>query len=74
MLNYYFAGQVYLVGCTNAGKSTLFNALLSSDYCKSIARDFMYRATVSQWPGKWYNDQKCEEKKMNSRVVHQVLL
>lgn len=44
-------GHVYLVGCTNAGKSTMYNALLSSDYCKSIARDFMYRATVSQWPG-----------------------
>jgi nitric oxide-associated protein 1 len=27
-------GDVYLVGCTNVGKSSLFNALLQSDYCK----------------------------------------
>lgn len=29
-------GDVYLIGCTNVGKSTLFNALLRSDYCKVI--------------------------------------
>lgn len=29
-----YKGDVYLIGCTNVGKSTLFNALLRSDYCK----------------------------------------
>lgn len=45
------AGDVYLLGATNSGKSTLFNALLSSDYCKSRAPDVVDRATVSPWPG-----------------------
>lgn len=27
-------GDVYIVGCTNVGKSSLFNALLNSDFCK----------------------------------------
>ena len=27
-------GDVYLVGCTNVGKSSLFNCLLQSDLCK----------------------------------------
>lgn len=44
-------GDVYLVGCTNAGKSTLFNALLQSDYCKVQAVDLIQRATTSPWPG-----------------------
>lgn len=48
-------GDVYLLGCTNVGKSTLFNALLSSDYCKSTARDFISRATTSPWPGTTLN-------------------
>ncbi|PSN49800.1 hypothetical protein C0J52_01392 [Blattella germanica] len=29
-----YKGDVYLLGCTNVGKSTLFNALLQSDFCK----------------------------------------
>lgn len=33
-----YKGDVYLIGCTNVGKSTLFNALLRSDYCKVSKR------------------------------------
>ncbi|XP_074946975.1 nitric oxide-associated protein 1 [Phalacrocorax aristotelis] len=49
------AGDVYLLGATNSGKSTLFNALLYSDYCKSRAPDAVDRATVSPWPGTTLN-------------------
>ncbi|KAK7110305.1 hypothetical protein V1264_014200 [Littorina saxatilis] len=48
-------GHVYVVGSTNVGKSTLFNALLMSDYCKAVARGFINRATVSVWPGTTLN-------------------
>ncbi|KAI4460796.1 nitric oxide-associated protein 1 [Holotrichia oblita] len=48
-------GDVFLVGCTNVGKSSLFNALLQSDYCKSQATDLIQRATVSPWPGTTLN-------------------
>ncbi|KAJ8931915.1 hypothetical protein NQ314_015184 [Rhamnusium bicolor] len=48
-------GDVYLVGCTNVGKSSLFNALLQSDYCKIQASDLIQRATTSQWPGTTLN-------------------
>ncbi|XP_053682391.1 nitric oxide-associated protein 1 [Sabethes cyaneus] len=44
-------GDVYLVGCTNVGKSSLFNALLRSDLCKVQARDLVQRATACPWPG-----------------------
>ncbi|XP_058444789.1 nitric oxide-associated protein 1 [Malaya genurostris] len=44
-------GDVYLVGCTNVGKSSLFNALLKSDLCKVQASDLVRRATASPWPG-----------------------
>lgn len=47
-----YKGDVYLVGVANAGKSTLFNALLESDYCKSRASDVTRKATISPWPGK----------------------
>ena len=40
-----------MVGSTNSGKSTLFNALLMSDFCKNKHRDYIERATVSVWPG-----------------------
>ncbi|NXT76627.1 NOA1 protein, partial [Zapornia atra] len=49
------AGDVYLLGATNSGKSTLFNTLLRSDYCKSRAPDVVDRATVSSWPGTTLN-------------------
>lgn len=47
-----YKGDVYLVGVANTGKSTLFNALLESDYCKSRASDVVHKATISPWPGK----------------------
>ncbi|NXQ97201.1 NOA1 protein, partial [Sagittarius serpentarius] len=49
------AGDVYLLGATNSGKSTLFNTLLRSDYCKSRAPNVIDRATVSPWPGTTLN-------------------
>ncbi|KAF6204698.1 hypothetical protein GE061_018859 [Apolygus lucorum] len=50
-----YQGDVYLVGCTNVGKSTLFNALLQSDYCKVKAADLVQRATTAPWPGTTLN-------------------
>lgn len=50
-----YKGDVFLVGCTNVGKSSLFNALLQSDYCKVHATDIVKRATVSRWPGTTLN-------------------
>lgn len=46
-----YKGDVYLVGSANVGKSTLFNTLLESDYCKSRASDLIHKATISPWPG-----------------------
>ncbi|KAM7167667.1 nitric oxide-associated protein 1 [Macrochelys suwanniensis] len=48
-------GDVYLVGATNSGKSTLFNTLLQSDYCKSKTPEVINRATISPWPGTTLN-------------------
>ncbi|XP_076278767.1 nitric oxide-associated protein 1 isoform X2 [Lasioglossum baleicum] len=48
-------GDVYLVGCTNVGKSTMFNTLINSDYCKVQAVDLVQRATISPWPGTTLN-------------------
>ncbi|KAK1799054.1 hypothetical protein P4O66_007320 [Electrophorus voltai] len=50
-----YKGDVYLVGTANAGKSTLFNTLLESDYCKSRASDVIHKATISPWPGTTLN-------------------
>lgn len=44
-----------MVGCTNVGKSTMFNTLLNSDYCKVQATDLIQRATISSWPGTTLN-------------------
>ncbi|CAM1154065.1 NOA1 (predicted) [Pycnogonum litorale] len=44
-------GDVYLIGCTNVGKSSLFNVLLQSDLCKRQACDIVPAATTSVWPG-----------------------
>ncbi|NXA39999.1 NOA1 protein, partial [Eudromia elegans] len=49
--SWHAAGDVYLLGAANAGKSALFNALLHSDYCKSRAPNAVRCATVSPWPG-----------------------
>ncbi|KYN34749.1 Uncharacterized protein C4orf14 like protein [Trachymyrmex septentrionalis] len=50
-----YKGDVYVIGCTNVGKSSLFNALLQSDYCKVQAVDLIRRATISPWPGTTLN-------------------
>ncbi|XP_044536643.1 nitric oxide-associated protein 1 [Gracilinanus agilis] len=50
-----YRGDVYLVGSTNAGKSTLFNTLLQSDYCIAKGSDAIDRATISPWPGTTLN-------------------
>lgn len=46
-----YRGDVYLVGATNSGKSTLFNTLLESDYCTAKGAEAIDRATISPWPG-----------------------
>lgn len=48
-------GDIYLIGCTNVGKSTLFNTLLQSDLCQEQATDLVHRATTSVWPGTTLN-------------------
>ena len=51
-------GDVYLLGCTNAGKSTLFNRLLvymcgvkPGELNRDGKNTFVPKATISQWPG-----------------------
>ncbi|SPP75647.1 nitric oxide-associated protein 1 [Drosophila guanche] len=46
-----YKGNVYLLGCTNVGKSTLFNILLNSDYCRPEASELVRKATTCPWPG-----------------------
>ncbi|RWS02462.1 50S ribosome-binding GTPase-like protein 1, partial [Dinothrombium tinctorium] len=48
-------GDIILIGCTNVGKSTLFNALLQSDLCRTRENDLIQRATTSVWPGTTLN-------------------
>lgn len=43
--------NVYLIGCTNSGKSTLFNVLMQTDLCALNNSDLITRATTSLWPG-----------------------
>jgi nitric oxide-associated protein 1 len=50
-----FPGGVYLLGGTNAGKSSLFNSLIDSDLCHIHALDCIQRATVSNLPGRLWN-------------------
>lgn len=50
-----YKSDVFLIGCTNVGKSTLFNRLLQSDFCKTQAMDLVQRATTSIWPGTTLN-------------------
>lgn len=45
-------GGVFLLGGTNAGKSSLFNSLIDSDLCHIHALDCIQRATVSNLPGR----------------------
>ncbi|XP_023219733.1 nitric oxide-associated protein 1-like [Centruroides sculpturatus] len=63
-------GDVYLVGCTNVGKSTLFNSLLHSDYCKVRAVDLVQRATISPWPGTTLNLLKFPIMKINRERLY----
>lgn len=51
----FLSGDVYLIGCTNVGKSTLFNSLLKSDFCKVQAAELIQCATTSVWPGTTLN-------------------
>ena len=48
-------GDIYLVGCTNVGKSTLFNCLLESDLCRVTAIDKVKKAVTSPVPGTTLN-------------------
>ena len=43
-------GDVFLLGATNAGKSVLYNRLLASDFCRTIASAAIPRASTSFWP------------------------
>lgn len=47
--------DVYLLGCTNSGKSTLFNVLMQTDLSALRNCDLMARATTSIWPGTTLN-------------------
>lgn len=66
-----YKGDVHLVGCTNVGKSSLFNALLQSDYCKVHAVDIVKRATVSRWPGTTLNLLKFPINRPSGWKIHQ---
>ena len=43
-------GDIYLLGCTNVGKSSLFNQLMKL-ICGSDKLDHTSPATISRWPG-----------------------
>ena len=68
------SGDVYLLGCTNAGKSTLFNTLLQSDFCKSQAVDIVQRATTSPWPGTTSNLLKFLQSILNMASAKRALM
>ena len=48
-------GDIYIVGCTNVGKSSLFNTLLDSDLCKMSALSRVQKAMISPVPGTTLN-------------------
>jgi hypothetical protein len=48
-------GDIYIVGCTNVGKSSLFNSLLDSDLCRVRALERVQKAVVSPVPGTTLN-------------------
>lgn len=64
-------GDVYVVGNANTGKSTLFNALLQSDYCKIRARNLIRRATSSLWPGTTLRMLKFPISKPSAALIHE---
>jgi nitric oxide-associated protein 1 len=77
-------GDVYLLGVANAGKSLLFNKLIRSDYCRSIAADAVSKATTSFWPGttldflkfpiRFFNDFRLRDRRERLRVDNEKLL
>ncbi|KAK6635827.1 hypothetical protein RUM44_001081 [Polyplax serrata] len=69
--NWDAAGDIYLIGCTNVGKSTLFNCLLKSDLCRIEAEEILKRATVSSWPGTTLNLLKFPTKKIYKNLVYE---
>lgn len=44
-------GDIYLIGCSNTGKTSLFNLLLDLLSVYKSRADLLQRATVSLWPG-----------------------
>ncbi|KAL7290012.1 hypothetical protein TKK_0015743 [Trichogramma kaykai] len=66
-------GDIYLVGCANTGKSTLFNMLLQSDLCQSQAANSIQHATTSLWPGTTLNLLKFPILKPNQARLHKRL-
>ncbi|XP_066144077.1 nitric oxide-associated protein 1 isoform X1 [Euwallacea fornicatus] len=63
-------GDVYIVGTTNVGKSSLFNLLLKSDFCKIQAADLIQKATTSPWPGTTLNLLKFPITKFSGYRLH----
>jgi len=67
-------GDIYIIGCTNVGKSSIFNTLLESDLCKIRAIDLVGKAMTSPVPGTTLNLLKFpvtrpEPHFINDRVV-----
>ena len=51
----YVGGDVYLIGTTNVGKSSIFNLLMDSDLCDSKALCKIDKATIAPVPGTTLN-------------------
>ena len=54
-INREVGGDIYLIGTTNVGKSSLFNMLIESDLCKIAAIDRVNKARISPVPGTTLN-------------------